>query len=935
MLKDNNEDFYEKMEKFVSYNTKMKSLKNITKGHKQRFINMIIEFLKFKGKTPEIQKWINYILIYHQKEINKYKKFVEEPVAKKLEQLFYEFCNNILTNQNKSNENINQNSSFISQKENVDQNNKSNTIESKIGKNKNDSNKSTQKENNNNNSHKINEMSQMNKLSQVNNINKEKREENLNKTNLSINDEGESKFRKKINQVIKKMNSFESIKEFIINSINKENKNNKIFCEIYQLLRNNLTQESINSKGKLLILICLIFPFISNRQKQQLQLIEQQFDKNFIKNLNESKLLNKYDNNNFSEYLLQSIINKEANVELINKIFHKNLFIFGVEELIELYQIYILSKIFKFNNSNVFLFKISFKIKFILKNYEFYAEKIGFDFKFIFKILWRLKNFYINIYQNKLIEDEEEEKINYIDIYFGEKTNDCELTKNYNAKNNNNLEILFFEEDNKGYDEFFKRINIFYKMSNHINLISGYSKDLKNYEFPFNIIELINFKNEFILNNFQKYKLNLINIEKSIYSLGYESLFPYNYTNPKNNISFYSINPYLKNVIKFLDIFFHKKFPNYKFKLYPYGSVTEFLSDKESDIDLFLDISEIEANRYKIKFLYSLFYIIKSFDKKASLTISTRVCVISFEFRFVRFDISVVGFCPYLHSTLIREYSLIDPRFPLLVIAVKHMVKILKINNISDDKTHSFLNSFSWVLLLIGFLQDIVKPPVLPKILQNSEILEKKAFFGNNKIEKEEDDDKNSEKSNEKKYEKISKTKNFESFINNMEIENIQLPNNLGDKKTRIKNYQKQIVEKNNMSCSELLLKFLEFVIFYFKYDTIFINCSLLKEGFQNFESINDEVSDVNNAFINYFNNKYMKKNKGEKNKDGYFLLRDPFDSRYNPGQTLKLSSLKKFFSRLKMAYYHLIKYGNLTLVKEQIDYEENTKDVLKHKISK
>ena len=134
------------------------------------------------------------------------------------------------------------------------------------------------------------------------------------------------------------------------------------------------------------------------------------------------------------------------------------------------------------------------------------------------------------------------------------------------------------------------------------------------------------------------------------------------------------------------------------------------------------------------------------------------------------------------------------------------------------------------------------------------------------------------------------------------------------------------------MSCSELLLKFLEFVIFYFKYDTIFINCSLLKEGFQNFESINDEVSDVNNAFINYFNNKYMKKNKGEKNKDGYFLIRDPFDSRYNPGQTLKLSSLKKFFSRLKMAYYHLIKFGNLTSVKEQIDYEENTKDVLKHK---
>ena len=616
-----------------------------------------------------------------------------------------------------------------------------------------------------------------------------------------------------------------------------------------------------------------------------------------------------------SEYLIQSIINKESNSELISKIFHKNLFIYNIEELFELYQNYLISKIFNFDNVKEILYQISFKLKFILKNYnELYAGKLGYNFEYVFKTLNIFKKVYTNVYHNKLIIDE---KINYINKYYNENKNNNKIIGNYKK----NLDILFSDEENKVYEELIKNINIFYKINNDINLITGYSKELKNYEFPFNIIELIYFKNELITNNFQKYKLNLINIEKYIYYLGYESFFPYHNIIKRNTISFYSINSYLKSVITYLDIFLHKML-HFNFKLYPYGSVTEFLSDKESDIDLFLDISEIEANKNKIKFLHILFKIIRNIDKNSSLTISTRVCVISFEFNFVSIDLSIVGFCPYLHSALIREYSLIDPRFPLLVIAIKHIVKILKINNIPDDKSHSFLNSFSWVLLLIGFLQDIVKPPVLPKILENSEIFVKSAFFGNNSKEKDEDNDKNYEN----KYEKISKTKNFESFINNMEIENIQIPKNLGDKMVRIKNNKNQIKEKNNMSCSELLLKFLEFVIFYFKYDTIFINYSFEKEGFQNMENINDETNGENISFIKYLTQKYIKKNKGEKNKDRNFLIRDPFDSRYNPGHSLRLNSLKKFFSRLKMAYYNLIKYGNLNLVKRQIEIEENNK---------
>ena len=159
-----------------------------------------------------------------------------------------------------------------------------------------------------------------------------------------------------------------------------------------------------------------------------------------------------------------------------------------------------------------------------------------------------------------------------------------------------------------------------------------------------------------------------------------------------------------------------------------------------------------------------------------------------------------------------------------------------------------------------------------------------------------------------------------------MELNDIQIPMGLGDINYRRQNYLKQIKKKNNMTCSELLLEFLEFVIYHFKYDTLFVNCSFEYEGFQNMDAINYFNSEEDYKFLNYFKTKYIKKIKDDKCRDGYFLLRDPFDPRYNPGQTLKASSLKKFFSRLKLAYYHLLKYGNLNLLKKQIEFEDDIK---------
>ena len=876
MSKDLDEELFDKYSNLVLYSNKMKTIKNVTNGHKQRFINMVLELLKFRGKNLDAQIWIYYTLIYFQSIINKYLKAVDQPVAMKLQQQIKEVINSNpykieYKTENKSNESIDKNKT---KKESDTKKEKSKEKNIKDKENTTDAN-------------------------------------NTNKNNINIiNDDTENKIKKKMSQIIKKINKYNSLKDFIFNSINNENRSNKIFCEVYQFLNNfsfsssNIDGNiSINIRQKMLNLICLIFPFISSKQKVQIvQKMKDKFEADAINILENSKFIDNSKKNNIFDFLILSIIKKEINVENLNGIFKKKLFVYKENDIFDLYKIFIIIKIFKFENYNDYTFQIAFKIKFILDNYlSLYSDIIDLKYDDLYNILLRLKKFYIHGYNNKFCEDDD---VN---------------------NENNELEVdLFSDEEKNVYNELYKNIKQFYCVKKNIDLVSGYAKELKNFEFPFNMIELIQIKNNLIKNDFQTYKNNLITIEKRIYKKGYESLFPNIIdintfiSSPPSLIENYSINENFKSVFYSLDQYLHKKLFNYNFKLYPYGSSTEFLSDKDSDIDLFLDISRIETNEQKQKFLHNLIYFLKKFDKHVNSTISTRVCVITFKYYTINFDMSIVGFCPYLHSVLIREYSLIDPRFPLLLIAIKHMIKTLRINNVSDDRNHSFLNSFSWSLLLIAFLQDIVQPPVLPKILSNSEIFITKAFFGYNKVEKEEEE-KNIEKNSDNKFEKVNKLKNFESFINNMELYDVQIPLGLGNAEIRKQIYENQIKVKNNMTCAELLLNFLEFVIFHFKYDTIFVNCSFTHEGFRSIDAINYFTSDDDSKFLNYFKTKYIKRVKDDRGRDGYFLFRDPFDPRYNPGQTLKASSLKKFFSRLKMAYYNLLKYGDLTLLKRQI----------------
>ena len=192
-----------------------------------------------------------------------------------------------------------------------------------------------------------------------------------------------------------------------------------------------------------------------------------------------------------------------------------------------------------------------------------------------------------------------------------------------------------------------------------------------------------------------------------------------------------------------------------------------------------------------------------------------------------------------------------------------------------------FLNSLSWMVLLITFLQDIIKPQILPKLLSNKN---------------------NSLKCYQINYANYYNDewidKSFDSFLNNIQEKNIFLPESFFDKKSLFEIYKQQIIndkkllEKNNLSSAEIFLYFIEFIIFYFKKDLIYVNCSIENEGYESMNNIlqnNDNYrNNKDGNFIEYFKKIYFKKINfydEEIEKEGEILIRDPFDPNYNPAQ--------------------------------------------------
>ena len=776
----------------------------------------------------------------------------------------------------------------------------------------------------------------------INNENKKPEIKNLNQNNKK-NKPSISKKEKVIvelsNELLDNKND-NNVLKIIFDSLflNKKNLNSKI-VQIFSFIKNNKNKkiQSEKLKEKLITLVCILYPFSKGNKNllnedENLFLPESSSEQKLYNFLSKSIIIKSENFKfvDFAENKIPYLINKFCN-DL--KIDAKN----GKYEIYNAYTFLVISRNFrkycikrKYKiNFNMLEkeFIISYKLRFVLEHPENY-EPINEDFLEIYKGLMFIKIFYDKIFSEISIIQKDENLDNYV---FG----DNKFFLSFDEYCDPDIKSLFRESqdndrDSQIYDKVFEKIEYFFNINRHssidiYNLInySTNKQDSLDNNFIFNLVELEQMKIENIYNDIDKYKNTLKSLEKDIFRMGKESL---NLNYNLENISEFFINKEQKDVFESLLINIKtkiiKKFKD-SFNLFPYGSVTQFLGNKNSDIDLYLYINEnIQTKKEKIEFLIELRKAInKIIGQIPNLIISARLCVFSFNYgkNEVDFDISIMGFCPYLHSILLRTYSLIDPRFSLLANALKKFIEIIKIK--STENKNEFLNSFSWMILLITFLQDIIKPHILPKLLSDkrNSIINYPIPYGKNVRDK-------------KRY---NINKDIDSFINNIKEETTHIPNCFFNKDKSLFDIYKENQdksEKNELSCAEIFLFFLEFVIYYFKYDSVYVNCSIENECFESIKNIldfNDQIDKTkrDDRFYNYFKFKYSRATtyrEHKKTRDGLILIRDPFDPHYNPGQSLKKEKLNIFVEHLKFGYLSLIKNGNFEILRREFRNKKN-----------
>ena len=775
--------------------------------------------------------------------------------------------------------------------------------------------------------------------------NKESHNDNL-KKKIEI-DKIKDKNSQKNNKVYSEIDKFISTNVHIhlyqnLEEIYQKNDSNKI-SEIKAYLNDAYNKlKSINDEitniildelyfSKYFTLLYSIYPFFSKKQKESI--LNWSFSKE-IKNISSYKELlnnlsenNEYakDSNSMYDSLFSYFINekKQEQLDTLNKI----IFRISPKNKVILFHIYFLCMLFKKICKNRDSFYISikllnFKMRFILSNYKLFLFTFD-EFAQLYRFLLFMKNFYFSIYNKEIKEPYLIKIINNQLIYNNNKI----LHYDYS-----NISMLFSEKTNKNYE---KILNLNYGIIPHFYYIRDYNIDQiisyssyyikkEKENFLYNLISLINLKHNFIEKNFSTYKSNLINLEKEIYNLVKKNLIGdenskiiKNYR-PKTEYK-HIFDTFQKKLNEQINKDYKNKYKN-SFKLYPMGSLTEFLSSDESDIDLYL---YIENENKRVQIIEAIFESLKAFCKSVKKIISQRLCVLEIKFvvknKEESIDLSILGFPPYINSSLFREYSLLDPRFPMVGLAVKYIKDILCL-----DKNY-FLNSFSWMNLLINFLQDIIYPPILPKLYSNKygNIIYKDIEFGNNK-----------------KKNGIVNKESIKNFIFHLNKEKIPISDTIFDKNKIRKIYKKNISKnKNELSCAEILLKFIEFVAFYFKCDTIYAEISIEREGFFNMNEIKNLINNkyqkdyyiqkYNNEFCNYFNKKYLNsKFFNKKVRDGFILIRDPVDNHYNPGQKFKDErNFEDFIDKLRFCYSVLIMHGSFEILKKKIKekiYKEN-----------
>ena len=749
-------------------------------------------------------------------------------------------------------------------------------------------------ENNNNQSNQGKESAEKNlqeKIIKNNNTNHNNRNRKYNKKKITQNE--------RLDDIVKKIENDGGPKSHIINKLKEVN---NIIYSYFIFDADKLSELSDYSIEKLLTMLCLFYPFFTKEQKNQ---IDNSFVLNVFKgssNFNKlysSILINNKTNiiPNILNSLVKEIISDKDILSLQQEIEFDivdlnldNQELIGHQIYLKNYQFYILCQILK-NNSYTKIDslsnKIIFKLQLIL--YSIYLQTKKYPYNLIHDCILN------RIFFKKIMSMKKFDKFIKIEKNYDGDGNDNYMWENYSLissalskKKILKIKDLFSEKQVKRYNYCLYQVRHFYAIDNTdiISCRNGGS----NFNFLLNFYEGVNY-----INNYKykipvdKYKNILTNLEKEIFELVKDNY--YSNTNKENEFSSFKTYQKFKDTYNELNKILHDKFKERKFNLFPYGSIAKLNCSSSSDLDCFLKI-DTDDKDIIVSFFEDLVKFIKEEidNTLEEPTISARLCVINFTFNDISIDLNIVGYTPYLHSVLFRIYNLLDARFSMLVLCIKYIIKEIGLKTISGET--SFLNSFSWEMLIKAFLQDIIKPPILPKLIENSDQNKIREKFG-------------------KLFFNTEAGKNLKNFINDMYSETIMVPN-LNFKKAK-KIYDENIKIKNDMPCSELLLKFLFFVIFIFKGDSIYVNNTKEKEGFENIIGIFKPKNIQDKKFRYYFRTKYRRFDAKKRiKKEGIFVFRDPYDTHYNPGQSLKESHEDIFYQKLKKAFYKLMETGSL-----------------------
>ena len=552
------------------------------------------------------------------------------------------------------------------------------------------------------------------------------------------------------------------------------------------------------------------------------------------------------------------------------------------------------------------------------KLYKFLYVKYMYESKYDFIELIKKKediNKKIIIYSEEDLKNKEnsDEKLKSDDL--NEYDNNEEEDSTLDIQLINNLKKIIPKEYFDLFFEIKKNISNFYIIPFPINILVN----SENINFTFNILDMV-ILHKIILNNegnknrLFDYKNNLIKLEKEILNYYINSTFDYVNREGENKLIGYKINQKMKEVYNELIKYLKSRLPineNYKIQFIPFGSVTQFLSGKSGDIDLFLHIESEKKNPPYFKsfhqsILNSLYEILKMLDKKLVVHQTNRLCLFTIEYHQIKIDINVYGICSYFGEILLREYSLMDFRFPMLVIYLKHIINIHNIKNTDKDKI--YINSFAWTNILLTFLQDILDPPLFPRLLneKNKRNIRIKVGGGAGKNVK--------KKLNEEiAYQKM-RNFNVAQLDQNYHIyysENIknQFYENEENKKAKKENMNNNMnyTIRNKMPVSEILLKFVQFIGYFFNYKYTMVNTSYDYQGFMpKIEKIKSK-----DEFVKCVINKNRGTDK-EKDIEDILLIREPFDHTYNPCKSVSPEKLDEIQEKFREIYINILKNGEI-----------------------